>query len=152
MNNTLRTAAILFTIITALTLKAAAADRVKVSAGVVEGAGPQRSTGVRIFRGIPFAQPPTGDLRWREPQQVKSWRGVKQAKSFGPRCVQAPVFGDMGFRSTTMSEDCLYLNVWTPARWRGWGGRRSGRSATARAPFPAPAHGGLGIEYPPVAS
>lgn len=119
MNNTLRTAAILFTIITALTLKAAAADRVKVSAGVVEGAGPQRSTGVRIFRGIPFAQPPTGDLRWREPQQVKSWRGVKQAKSFGPRCVQAPVFGDMGFRSTTMSEDCLYLNVWTPARSGG---------------------------------
>jgi para-nitrobenzyl esterase len=119
MNNTLRTAAILFTIITALTLRAAAADRVKVSAGVVEGAGPQQSTGVRIFRGVPFAQPPTGDLRWREPRPVKNWQGVKQATSFGPRCMQAPVFGDMGFRSTGMSEDCLYLNVWTPARSSG---------------------------------
>ncbi|HEX8290505.1 MAG TPA: carboxylesterase family protein [Pyrinomonadaceae bacterium] len=119
MNNTLRTAAILFTIITALTLRAAAADRVKVSAGVLEGAGPQQSTGVRIFRGVPFAQPPTGDLRWREPRPVKNWQGVKQATSFGPRCMQAPVFGDMGFRSAVMSEDCLYLNVWTPARSSG---------------------------------
>jgi para-nitrobenzyl esterase len=119
MSNTLRAAAILFTIITALTLRAAAADRVKVSAGVVEGAGPQQSTGVRIFRGVPFAQPPTGNLRWREPRPVKNWQGVKQATSFGPRCMQAPVFGDMGFRSTGMSEDCLYLNVWTPARSSG---------------------------------
>ncbi|HEY9402708.1 MAG TPA: carboxylesterase family protein [Pyrinomonadaceae bacterium] len=119
MKNLLRSAAILLTVMTALTLSAAAADRVKISAGVVEGAGTQQSTGVRIFRGVPFAQPPTGDLRWREPQPVKSWRGVKQATSFGPRCMQAPVFGDMGFRSAGMSEDCLYLNVWTPAKSSG---------------------------------
>ena len=94
---------------------AAATDRVKTANGVVEGAGRQPS-GVRVFKGIPFAQPPTDDLRWREPQPVKNWRGVRQATKFGPRCMQAPVFGDMGFRSDGMSEDCLYLNVWTPAR------------------------------------
>jgi para-nitrobenzyl esterase len=97
-----------------ITTTAQTADRVKTANGVVEGAGKQ-SSGVRIFRGIPFAQPPVGDLRWKEPQPVKNWQGVRQAKAFGPRCMQAPIFGDMGFRSE-MSEDCLYLNVWTPAR------------------------------------
>src|ERR1043165_3692330 len=95
-----------------------AADLVQTANGTVDGRGTQPS-GVRIFRGIPFAQPPTGDLRWREPRPVKNWQGVKQATSFGPRCMQAPVFGDMGFRSAVMSEDCLYLNVWTPARSSG---------------------------------
>ncbi|MCA1616781.1 MAG: carboxylesterase family protein, partial [Acidobacteria bacterium] len=84
-------------------------DRVRTANGVVEGAGRQAS-GVRVFRGIPFTQPPVGALRWREPQPVKSWTGVRQAVKFGPRCMQAPVFGDMGFRSEGMSEDCLYLN------------------------------------------
>jgi len=95
--------------------RTSAADRVRVSSGVLEGTGAQ-SSGVRIFKGIPFAQPPTGDLRWKEPQPVKNWPGVRPAVRFGPRCMQAPVFGDMGFRSDGMSEDCLYLNVWTPAR------------------------------------
>ena len=92
-----------------------APDRVKTANGVVEGAGRQGS-GVRVFRGIPFAQPPTGALRWREPQPVKNWSGARQAANFGPRCMQAPIFGDMNFRSERMSEDCLYLNVWTPAK------------------------------------
>src|SRR5919197_4027370 len=99
----------------ALAADAQAPDRVKTANGVVEGAGRQPS-GVRIFKGIPFAQPPVGDLRWREPQPVKDWRGVRRADHFGPRCMQAPIFGDMNFRSDGMSEDCLYLNVWTPAR------------------------------------
>jgi para-nitrobenzyl esterase len=93
---------------------ASAADRVKTANGTVEGAGPQAS-GVRIFRGIPFAQPPVGELRWKEPQPSNNWAGVREATKFGPRCMQAPIFGDMGFRSE-MSEDCLYLNVWTPAK------------------------------------
>jgi para-nitrobenzyl esterase len=76
----------------------------------------RQASGVRIFRGIPFAQPPTGDLRWRPPQPAKNWEGVRQAVKFGPRCMQAPIFGDMNFRSDGMSEDCLYLNVWTPAK------------------------------------
>jgi len=98
----------------ALTVVAQTSDRVKTANGIVAGAGRQ-SSGVRIFRGIPFAQPPVGDRRWKEPQPVKNWQGVRQADKFGPRCMQAPIFGDMGFRSNGMSEDCLYLNVWTPA-------------------------------------
>lgn len=94
--------------------RASAADRVRVANGVIEGAGMQKS-GVRLFKGIPFAQPPTGALRWKEPQPVKNWDGVRQATQFGPSSMQAPIFGDMGFRSNGMSEDCLYLNVWTPA-------------------------------------
>lgn len=93
----------------------AAADRVKTASGVVEGTGVQ-STGVRSFKGIPFAQPPVGDLRWKPPQPLKKWEGVKQTVQFGPRCMQPPIFSDMVFRSNGMSEDCLYLNVWTPAK------------------------------------
>lgn len=92
-----------------------AADQVQTANGVVEGRGRQPS-GVRIFLGIPFAQPPTGELRWREPQPLQNWKGVRQAVDFGPRCMQAPIFDDMRFRSNGMSEDCLYLNVWTPAQ------------------------------------
>ena len=92
-----------------------AADHVRTANGIVEGSGPERS-GVRIFRGIPFAQPPTGDLRWREPQPVKNWTGVRLAVNFGPRCMQAPIFDDMRFRSNGVSEDCLYLNIFTPAK------------------------------------
>ena len=93
----------------------AAADRVKTSNGTVEGTDAQGS-GVRMFKGIPFAEPPTGDLRWKPPQPVKNWKGVRQTARFGPRCMQQPIFGDMNFRSNGMSEDCLYLNVWTPAK------------------------------------
>src|SRR5215472_208552 len=99
----------------ALTGTARTADLVKTANGTVQGTG-QKNSGVRIFRGIPFAQPPVGDLRWKEPQPVKNWTGVRTATQFGPRCMQAPVFGDMGFRANGMSEDCLYLNVWTPAK------------------------------------
>ncbi len=73
---------------------------------------------VRTFLGIPFAAPPTGALRWREPRPAPSWPKVRQATAFGPRCVQAPVFDDMVFRDQP-SEDCLYLNVWTPAKSAG---------------------------------
>lgn len=92
-----------------------AADLVQTANGTVEGGGVQPS-GVRIFRGIPFAQPPTGDLRWREPQPVENWKDVRKAIDFGPRCMQARIFDDMIFRSNGTSEDCLYLNVWTPAK------------------------------------
>ena len=107
--------ALLITILLSAAGAAFAADQVRTANGVVEGRGAQRS-GVRIFRGIPFAQPPTGELRWREPQPVKKWKGVRQAVDFGPRCMQAPIFDDMRFRSNGVSEDCLYLNVWTPAK------------------------------------
>jgi len=93
-----------------------AADRVKTANGVLEAAGAPNS-GVRVFKGIPFAKPPVGDLRWREPQPAENWTGVRRADHFGPRCMQRTTpMDDYLFRSESMSEDCLYLNVWTPAK------------------------------------
>ncbi len=94
---------------------AAEPDRVKTANGTIEGMGRQES-GVRIFRGVGFAQPPVGDLRVREALPVKKSAETKDAKQFGPRCMQRALFGDMGFRSANLSEDCLYLNIWTPAK------------------------------------
>ncbi len=92
------------------------ADRVKIANGVIESAIPPKD-GVRSFRGIPFAQPPVGALRWREPKPAQNWTGVRNADQFGARCMQRTGPGaDYWFRSTEMSEDCLYLNVWTPAK------------------------------------
>jgi para-nitrobenzyl esterase len=98
-----------------LTAGALAQDRVKIANGMLEGVS-DKSSGVRSFKGIPFGEPPLGDYRWKPPQPVKNWEGVRKADKFGPRCMQRPIFGDMGFRSNGMSEDCLYLNVWTPAK------------------------------------
>ena len=71
------------------------------------------------FQGIPYAAPPLGELRWKPPQPVAAWTAVRQARRFGPRCMQLPLFDDMVFRSNGMSEDCLYLNVWKPAHASG---------------------------------
>jgi len=71
---------------------------------------------VRMFLGIPYAEPPTGPLRWRAPQPKQPWTGVLKADRFGPHAMQGQPYGDMGFRDAGPSEDCLYLNVWTPAR------------------------------------
>jgi len=93
-----------------------AADRVKTANGILESSDAPKD-GVRSFKGIPFGQPPVGELRWREPQPVKNWSGVRKADQFGPRCMQRTSPGaDYWFRSNGMSEDCLYLNVWTPAK------------------------------------
>ena len=90
-------------------------DRVTTANGVVESTVPAKD-GVRSFKGIPFAAAPTGDLRWREPRPVKNWTGVRNVDKFGPRCMQSTGPGaDYWFRSDGMSEDCLYLNVWTSA-------------------------------------
>lgn len=91
------------------------AVQTSISNGVIEGNYDTR-TGIQFYLGIPFAQPPVGPLRWKAPQPLANWKGVKQTKQFGPRAVQGIVFGDMGSRSAGISEDCLYLNVWTPAR------------------------------------
>jgi para-nitrobenzyl esterase len=89
-------------------------NQVQISNGKLEGV--TEASGIRSFKGIPFAQPPVANLRWKEPQPVKNWTGVRKADHFGNRGMQKPVFGDMGFRADTLSEDCLYLNVWTPAK------------------------------------
>ena len=89
-------------------------NRVTITNGTLEGI--IEKSGIRAFKGIPFAAPPVGELRWKEPQPVKNWQGVRKADKFGPMAMQRAVFGDMNFRSDGMSEDCLYLNVWTPAK------------------------------------
>lgn len=90
------------------------APKVKVEQGTLEGI--TLTSGIRTFRGIPFAEPPVGKLRWKAPQPPKSWEGVRKADVFGNNAMQKPVYGDMNFRAPKMSEDCLYLNVWTPAK------------------------------------
>ncbi|MFM2032595.1 MAG: hypothetical protein RLZZ297_1360 [Chloroflexota bacterium] len=91
----------------------AAHTYVTVSGGTLAGTlDTQR--GVRAFKGIPFAAPPVGALRWCAPQPPLAWEGVRDATRFGARAMQLPVFGDMDFRASGMSEDCLFLNVWSP--------------------------------------
>ena len=87
----------------------------KIINGTIEG-NFDTKTGLQLYFGVPFAKPPIGPLRWKAPQPMENWKGVKQTKKFGPRPVQAIVFGDMNSRSDGLSEDCLYLNVWTPAK------------------------------------
>jgi len=88
-------------------------DLATVTGGVVEGTS---ESSVHVFKGIPFAAPPTGDRRWQAPQSVTSWEGVRKADTWGARCMQGEMFGGpLKSRESEMSEDCLYLNVWTPA-------------------------------------
>ncbi|HKN61460.1 MAG TPA: carboxylesterase family protein, partial [Candidatus Acidoferrales bacterium] len=108
----------LLAVVLLLGIKARAADDVRTDSGSVEGTASADGK-VRIFKGIPFAAPPVGDLRWRAPQPAPHWKGVKKATEFGARCMQGDIFGDMAFRDSGPSEDCLYLNVWTPATFAG---------------------------------
>lgn len=96
---------------TLLTFAAAAAaaidDPVKLDTGRISGTA-TGAPDVRVFKGIPYAAPPTGDLRWRAPKPAEHWDGVRKADEFGPVCMQGG--------KQKMSEDCLYLNVWTGAQ------------------------------------
>ena len=88
--------------------------KVKTQNGVVEGVY-EPSAGLETFKGVPYALPPVGNLRWKEPQPLKNWKGIRVTKNFGPKAMQKPLFSDMQFRSNGTSEDCLYLNIWKPA-------------------------------------
>jgi para-nitrobenzyl esterase len=81
--------------------------QVKVEGGWIQGTV---ENGLSVFKGVPFASPPVGDLRWRPPQPVKKWEGVKQTTEYAPAAFQG------GNPPSGKSEDCLYLNVWTPAQ------------------------------------
>ncbi|HEX6894783.1 MAG TPA: carboxylesterase/lipase family protein [Bryobacteraceae bacterium] len=97
-----------------LPLCAAITDPVKTSNGQVSGI-PGTDPAVKVYKGIPFAAPPVGDLRWRAPKAAANWNGVRAADKFGPICMQR-TGGVGGARSNAqMSEDCLYLNVYTAA-------------------------------------
>jgi para-nitrobenzyl esterase len=76
---------------------------------------------VSVYKGIPFAAPPTGDLRWRAPTPPVRWSGLRPAEAFAPACPQAPPDPGLGLPALPTSEDCLCLNVWTPARSPGRG-------------------------------
>jgi len=89
-----------------------AAPQVRTQQGVLAGAAAQ---GVESYKGVPFARPPVGPLRWRAPQPPESWHGERPAADYGAICIQPPANGDPGVGPMPMSEDCLTLNVWTPA-------------------------------------
>jgi para-nitrobenzyl esterase len=88
---------------------------VRIENGVIEGLYDTNS-GLQLYLGIPFAMPLVGNLRWTAPPPPDNWREVKSTNAFGPRAVQTIVWGDMNSRSNGINEDCLYLNVWTPAK------------------------------------
>lgn len=91
----------------------AAPPQAHTQSGEVRGA---IEDGVEAFRGVPFAAPPVGPLRWRPPQPPRPWTGVRDASAYGPDCIQMPMSSVPGPGFTNpQSEDCLYLNVWTPA-------------------------------------
>lgn len=86
-----------------------------IESGVIEGHYNVK-TNLQLYLGVPYAKPPVNELRWKAPQPLEKWKGVKETKEFGPRAIQGMVYGDMNSRSNGISEDCLYLNVWTPAK------------------------------------
>ncbi len=98
----------------------AATPVLSVEGGQIQGV-PSTVKGVYIYKGVPFAAPPVGDLRWKEPQPVVPWEGVRAADTFGPGAWQAPHdssnpwTSEFYWEDPEFSEDCLYLNVWTPA-------------------------------------
>ena len=110
--------ALFFAALSALPLSAAIQEPVKIEGGLVSGQ-PGWAWGVRAYRGIPFAAPPVGNRRWRPPQPVIPWKGVLAANDFSAACMQSEAgwtdeqLADPGLWHK--SEDCLYLNVWTPA-------------------------------------
>lgn len=114
---------------------------IKTQTGKVRGALTQDGQ-VRAFKGIPYAAPPVGPLRWQPPQPAAKWKGVRDATAFGSRCMQAPIYEDMTFRDPGPSEDCLTLNVWTPAKakkatlpvmvWIYGGGYKAGATSEPR--------------------
>jgi para-nitrobenzyl esterase len=89
--------------------------RVQTDKGEVEGAYTADQQ-VIAFKGIPYAAPPVGDLRWRPPQPTAKWKHILPTKDFGNHCIQSVSYPDMVFHDPGSSEDCLTLNVWAPAK------------------------------------
>ncbi|BCS31030.1 carboxylic ester hydrolase [Luteitalea sp. TBR-22] len=92
---------------------AIASGQVRTTSGLLAGTTADDGR-VRVFKGVPYAAPPVGPLRWKAPQPPAAWTGVRKADAFGAQCMQGPLFDDIVF-DRPPSEDCLYLNLWTPA-------------------------------------
>ena len=93
---------------------ARAAESLQIEGGQIADTAPNASR-IRVFKGIPYAAPPVGELRWKAPQPVQPWNDIRSIAEWGPRCVQSSRLGDLDPLNKRMDEDCLYLNVWTPA-------------------------------------
>jgi para-nitrobenzyl esterase len=108
--------AIAFTMFSASEARSNADNEVTIASGKLRGTL-NADGSVRMFKSIPFAAPPAGDLRWKAPQPAKKWDGVRHADKFGPACLQTDVFGDIlqFMRDAQPSEDCLNLTIWLPA-------------------------------------
>ena len=108
-----RHALIAFAAANLVSTSAFAADPVvKTTHGPIAG---RQADGVDAFKGVPFAAPPVGELRWRAPQPPAAWTAVRSAAAYGPDCMQNPFPGDAAPLGVQPAEDCLYANVWTPA-------------------------------------
>lgn len=92
---------------------AATVDEARIETGALKGVV---ANSVVAFKGIPYAAPPIGQNRWRAPQPVAPWKGIRPADAYGADCMQLPFPGDAAPLGVTPAEDCLYLNVWTPVR------------------------------------
>src|ERR1019366_6912477 len=106
-----------------LSWSAAAAAPVRIETGAVDGV-PAADPSVTVYRGIPFAAPPVGDLRWRPPEAAAAWQGGRKADGFTAACIQDPVrslgpWTEEYMHQGDYSEDCLYLNVWTASNPAG---------------------------------
>lgn len=102
-----------------LVVQAGAAPRAKAETGVLQGID---ADGISVFRGIPYAAPPVGRLRWRQPQAPAAWEGIRDAATNGHACPQPagkyPEWADAAISAAGMREDCLTLNIWAPANAR----------------------------------
>ena len=97
--------------------QSATAQTLKIDGGLIEGELLESASGLRVYRGIPYAKPPVGDLRWRAPEAVMPWQDVKTTTTFSAACPQPDTLAKMmGEQLPKMNEDCLYLNIWTQAK------------------------------------
>jgi para-nitrobenzyl esterase len=110
--------AVLITVLLSSSAFTAITDPVRVEQGLLAGTNGS-SADVRVYRGIPYAAPPIGDLRWKAPQPAEKWQGLRQAAEFSNACWQTQYPAAAAIyqaKLPPLSEDCLYLNLWTPAK------------------------------------